>query len=111
MWPTSAHGNAFHSAFPSLDGIMMQQFFTAMHNWGHLVMKCCAKTTLSHDNLRDIPACYLPKTRAPVHIISKHLLYMEYASYDGQYPTEYCSNCLAFLALFLVYVRDYGIIL
>lgn len=31
------------------------------HDWGHLVVECWTKTTLSYDNLCDLTACYLPR--------------------------------------------------
>jgi hypothetical protein len=45
-----------HALLP-LDLVMMQQFFTGPHDYGHSVKECSTKTTLSDDNSRDLTAC------------------------------------------------------
>lgn len=52
----------FHSvtlvhALQPLDLVMTQQFFTNMHDWSHLVVEWCTRTTPS-DNSHDHTACY-----------------------------------------------------
>ena len=86
LFPQEAHGlslpliTAFHFVTLAhvlwpLCLVMMQQCFTDVHNYGHLVMKCCTKTTLPNDILRNLTASYLLKQQPPVQIISKHPLY------------------------------------
>ena len=65
-WSVSTHDNRLpfcdssHALLP-LGLVITQQVLTGTRDWGHFVVECCNKTTLSHDYSRDLTACFLRK--------------------------------------------------
>jgi len=69
----------------------MQQFFTGIQDWGHLVKECYTSTKLSDDNSRDLTSCYWlkhqPLSKSFLNALCK-LHYLE-AGYESILPHHF----------------------
>ena len=78
--------------FRPLDLVIMQQFFTGIQDWGHLVKERCTTTTLSDDDKsRYLTSCYWLKHQSLFKSFLNALCKLHYleACYENILPHHF----------------------